>query len=92
MSNATDMGTHLHAVPDHDPVTAPRHYTRLDPQPLDVIERWGLDYHDGNVVKYLCRAGYKDKGRRLEDYRKALAYLERKVRLVEQEEGSWQHT
>lgn len=66
--------------PDHDPVSNPSHYTRLDPEPLDVIEAWGLDFHRGQVVKYVARAGYKGEAdNELEDLRKAAFYLDRLV-------------
>lgn len=28
-------------------------------EPIDVIEAWGLNYHLGNAVKYIARAGKK---------------------------------
>ena len=43
---------------------------------IKVIEAWGLDFHLGNVVKYISRAG-KKHDRTLEDMKKALWYLER---------------
>lgn len=63
-----------------DPVNAPSHYTRLKPEPLDVIEAWGLDFHSGQVVKYIARAGHKDPSKELEDLRKAKFYLERRIK------------
>lgn len=49
------------------------HYRNLVPQPIDVIERYGLGYKTGNVVKYIARAEFK--GQRADDYKKALGYL-----------------
>ncbi len=62
---------------EHDPVEHPSHYTRLTPQPLEVIEAWGLDFHAAQVLKYLARAGYK--GSALEDLKKARFYLDRLI-------------
>ena len=62
---------------EHDPVNAPEHYTRLDPEPIDVIEDWGLSYYLGNAVKYISRAGYKGDAR--EDLSKAVFYLQREI-------------
>lgn len=62
-------------TPDH--VNAPAHYTRLDPQPIDVIERWGLGFHEGQVVKYLARAGHK--GEAVVCLKKARFYLDRLI-------------
>ena len=55
----------------------PQHYTRLDPEPIDVIESWGLNFRLANVIKYVSRAGYK--GERESDLRKAIWYLEREL-------------
>lgn len=60
-----------------DDVNEPAHYARLSPQPLDVIEAWGLPFHEAQVLKYLARAGHK--GDRLTDLRKAKFYLDRLV-------------
>lgn len=62
-----------------DPVTRPAHYTFSAVEVIDAIEAWGLDYHRGNVVKYIVRAGRKDAATELQDLRKALWYLERYI-------------
>ena len=52
---------------------------------IKVIEAWELD-KDGylfNVVKYVARAGKKDKARELEDLKKAAWYLDRKIKRLE---------
>jgi hypothetical protein len=43
---------------------------------IKIIEAWGLDFHLGNVVKYISRAGKKSENV-LEDMRKAKWYLDR---------------
>lgn len=48
---------------------------------IKVIEAWELDFHLGNVVKYISRAGKKEDI--LEDLKKAKWYLERKISLLE---------
>lgn len=55
----------------------PKHYKRLDPEPIVVIERWGLGFCVGNAVKYLARAGHKDGVDAAEDLAKARWYVER---------------
>lgn len=60
-----------------DNVNHPEHYLRGGMEAIDVIEAFGLDYHDGQVVKYILRADHKDDG--LEDREKALWYLARKI-------------
>lgn len=64
-----------------DDPTSPRHYARFPVQPLDFIQRNGLDFLTGNVIKYVVRAPYK--GRRLEDLRKARVYLDRMIDAAE---------
>lgn len=38
---------------------------------IKVIEAWDLDFHLGNAVKYIMRAGRKDPSKSAEDLRKA---------------------
>ena len=61
----------------------PTHYSRYDPQPVTVIERWGLGFHAGNVLKYIVRAPHK--GTEIRDLRKARWYLDRLIALKEAE-------
>ena len=48
---------------------------------IKVIEAWDLDFHTGNTVKYICRAG--KKGDSLEDLKKARWYLDRAISNLE---------
>ena len=59
-------------------VDHPEHYGGEDNpyEAIKVIEAWDLDFHLGNVVKYISRAG-KKHDRPLEDIRKAKWYLDR---------------
>ena len=59
----------------------PDHYSRLTPQPIEVIEAWDLGFHLGNVVKYIARAGHK--GSELRDLRAAKWYLNRRIQVRE---------
>ena len=61
----------------NDPVDHPPHYTQGDIEAIDAIEDWELGYHLGNAVKYIVRADHK--GRRLEDLKKAVWYLNREI-------------
>lgn len=70
-------------------VNGPQHYGGVD-NPYEVIkvcEAWGLDKdaYLFNVVKYVARAGKKDPKKELEDLKKAVFYLERKIKNLENE-------
>lgn len=64
--------------PKHDVVNNPAHYTAGGIETIDFIEAKGLDYHLGNVVKYVSRAGKKSADS-LEDLKKAQWYLNRAI-------------
>lgn len=67
-----------------DIVNHPPHYKTGGFECLDVIEALGLDYHLGNCLKYLWRAGRKGGGEKLvEDLKKARFYLDRKIANLE---------
>jgi hypothetical protein len=46
---------------------------------IKVIEAWELDFHLGNTVKYISRAGKKETDKELQDLKKALWYLQRRI-------------
>ena len=50
---------------------------------IKVIESWNLDFSLGNTIKYISRAGKKDKAKEIEDLKKALWYLDRKIKTLE---------
>lgn len=64
-----------------DPVNSPKHYTQGDMEVITAIEGLGLDYHQGNVLKYVSRYRYKNG---IEDLRKAKWYIDRLIYIEEQ--------
>ena len=50
---------------------------------LKVIEALEMDFHLGNVFKYIARAGKKDPAKEIEDLKKAQVYLRRKIEYLE---------
>jgi hypothetical protein len=60
-----------------DNVNHPAHYKTGGIETIDFIEAKGLNYHLGNVVKYITRAD--TKGNRKEDLLKAQWYLNREI-------------
>jgi hypothetical protein len=65
------------AVYADDVVNSPSHYKVGGIETIDFIEAKQLDYHLGNVVKYISRADHKDE--KLENLKKAQWYLNRAV-------------
>lgn len=63
---------------------SPEHYQRGIIEVWDFIADQNLDYFSGNVVKYVCRAGYKGQEEEIDDLRKARAYINKKINLIKQ--------
>jgi len=57
--------------------SGPSYYRRGNIQVWDFIRDQGLNFHLGNAIKYICRAGYKDS--RVADLRKAIHYLQNEL-------------
>lgn len=66
-----------------DNVNHPSHYTDGSIEVIDYIEDKKLNYHLGNVVKYVSRAGKKDASKTIEDLKKARWYLDRYIDRLE---------
>lgn len=64
-------------------VNHPQHYTAGGIEAIDVIEAYDLDFHTGNAVKYILRAGRKDPDKQIEDLQKAIWYLRRAIERCE---------
>ena len=63
---------------DKEKVNHPGHYqSEAGIEVIDVIEAFGLGFHDGNAVKYILRAGKKDAA--VTDFEKARWYLDRLI-------------
>ena len=65
----------------NEQINHPEHYGGTDNvyETIKVIEAWGLDFCLGNVVKYISRAGKKERDKTVEDLEKAKWYLEYKI-------------
>jgi hypothetical protein len=72
---------------NNEMVNHPNHYGGEDNnyEVIKVSEAWGLDKdaYLFNVVKYVARAGKKDKSKEIEDLKKAAFYLDRKIKNLE---------
>ena len=56
-----------------NPSYGPQYYNRGSIEVWDFIRDQGLNYHLGNAIKYICRAGHKDDA--IDDLNKAIHYL-----------------
>ena len=56
---------------------SPSYYTRGQIEVWDFIRDQELNYHLGNAIKYICRAGHKDSAE--QDLKKAIHYLENEL-------------
>ena len=56
---------------------SPVYYTRGSIEVWDFIRDQDLNYHLGNAIKYICRAGYKDS--KVDDLKKAIHYLKNEL-------------
>ncbi len=55
----------------------PTYYQRGSIDVWHFIRDQGLNFHLGNAIKYICRAGYKDS--KIQDLEKAIHYLENEL-------------
>lgn len=69
-----------------DSVNYPSHYTDGKIEVIDFIEDKGLNFHRGNAVKYIARAGKKDPNKEIEDLEKAVWYLQREIEKLKERE------
>lgn len=76
-----------------DKVNSPSHYTWLKEKAgIEVIDiTRHMDFDLGNAAKYILRAGHKseegytDKAKTIEDLKKAIWYLNDKIKVLENE-------
>lgn len=66
-----------------DPVNHPSHYTDGKIEVIDFIEDKNLNFHRGNAVKYIARAGKKSKDTEIQDLEKAAWYIDREIKRLE---------
>ncbi len=66
-------------------VAHPPHYNAGKIEVIEFIEDQKMDYHLGNAVKYICRAGKKDPAKIIEDLDKAVWYIRRKMETLKEQ-------
>ncbi|HZK00025.1 MAG TPA: DUF3310 domain-containing protein [Tissierellaceae bacterium] len=68
-----------------DPIENPPHYNHGKYEVKDVIRDWNLNFHLGNVIKYVARCDHKDN--KLQDLKKARFCLDDEIKFLEEKEG-----
>ena len=68
-----------------DPVNSPAHYNDGKIEVIDYIEDKKLGFCLGNAIKYISRAGKKDPTKEVEDLKKAIWYVERRIKEINEE-------
>ena len=63
-------------------VEHPEHYQLGGIEVIDAITAWGFaeGFNRGNAIKYIARAGRKDKAKEIEDLEKARFYINAEIR------------
>jgi hypothetical protein len=61
----------------HTNLAGPSYYKRGSIDVWDFIRDQGLNFHLGNAIKYIARAGYKDD--KISDLKKAIHYLQNEL-------------
>jgi len=66
-------------------INHPSHYGGKDNpyEVIKVIDAWNLGFALGNTVKYINRAGKKEKDKDIQDLKKALWYLQHHINQLE---------
>ena len=64
----------------------PSYYKEGKIEVIDFIEDKELNYHRGNAIKYIVRAGKKNPATEIEDLQKAIWYLNREIERLSNKE------
>ena len=71
----------------NDEINHPSHYTAGSIEVIDFLEAWDFPFHLANAIKYICRAGRKDKNALVTDLKKAVWYINRYIDYLGKQEG-----
>ena len=66
-------------------VNHPQHYNMGGIEVIDALEAWGFGegFNRGNAIKYIARAGRKNRETEIEDLKKAAWYINREIERME---------
>jgi len=68
-------------------INHPEYYNTGKYEVISVIEDWELGFHLGNAVKYIARAGRKNRDEYIKDLEKAVWYINRLITLPNKNTG-----
>lgn len=74
----------------NNPVSHPAHYTQGKIEVIDFIHDKNLNFDRGNAIKYIIRAGLKDKSKEIEDLEKAKQYIDFEIRRIREVQDNGQ--
>lgn len=77
------IGSHTEII--YDNINHPTYYANGNIEVWDFIKDKNLNYDRGCAIKYICRAGLKDKNKEIEDLKKAINYLNHEIKHLEKE-------
>lgn len=75
----TEMAKKQPEAKKSDNINHPPHYNTGTIEVIDFIEDKKLNFHRATAIKYIVRAGIKDKATELDDLKKAQWYIEREI-------------
>lgn len=79
------INKHIKTLENSKEIIKPNYYKSKSGQDVvDIIADFDMDFLMGNTFKYIVRAGKKSKDT-IEDLNKAKEYIDRKIRLLENE-------
>lgn len=74
-----------------DIIVRPAHYTRWKIEPITFIMRNGMEFWRANIIKYVCRAGFKSYDGKdaveseITDLKKVIRYAEMRINQLQGE-------
>ena len=83
MRKYTNPSSKVEELEKEEAVNHPKHYNNIaGVECIDVVEHF--NFNRGNAIKYVWRAGEKSKEKEVEDLKKAIFYIEREVKNLQE--------
>lgn len=77
-------GQNTMIAPKTEKINHPKHYNMGKIEVIEAVEDWGFGegFNRGNAIKYIARAGRKNKETEIEDLKKADWYIQREIKRI----------